>query len=65
MRKPLTKDKQAKIVAIICARADNKTIKATGEFIFHCDYSRSQQYVDCLKCHTFKAIGGDSDEKTK
>jgi len=61
MRKPLTKDEQAKIVAIICARADSKARKDNGEFIFHCDHSKSQQYIDCLKCHTFKAIGGDSD----
>lgn len=56
MRKPLTKDDQAKVKAILCVHSTNKTITATGEFSFYCELTHTRKYETCLKCRAIKLI---------
>ena len=62
MRKPLTKDQQAKVKAILCVHSKHETNKKTGEFSFYCELMHTRQYMTCLKCASTKFdLGGGSD----
>ena len=59
MRKPMPKDTQAKVKAILCCHSTNKTIKANGEFCFYCELTHTRKYETCLKCAAIKFDLGD------